>query len=360
MTTPLSNVLKARIEQTGPMGIAEFMTECLLNPNYGYYTTRDPLGDHGDFITAPEISQMFGELVGLALVQSWLEQGAPENIVLAELGPGRGTLMADALRAMSAVPGARFVPHLVEASPHLRKVQSETLSDHTPIWHDHIDDLPEGPLFLIANEFFDALPIRQYIRTQDAWSERQVGLVDGALSFGLAPPVSRAELEDWSDRAKEGDMIEISPAAPVLAEEIARRIQSDGGAALIIDYGSFGEMGDTFQAVRAHQKESPLVNPGEADLTAHVDFAAISKAVELKGAQPSGPVPQGVFLETLGITQRAQALAKRMSGATLETHVQAHRRLTHPKEMGSLFKVLGITPSNAPPIAGTVGVSETL
>ena len=359
MTTPLANILKARIEQTGPMGIAEFMTECLLHPRHGYYTTRDPLGDRGDFITSPEISQMFGELIGLALVQSWLEQGAPENAVLAELGPGRGTLMADALRAISAVPGANFVPHLVEASPHLRKVQSETLSGHDPVWHDHIDDLPEGPLFLIANEFFDALPVRQFIRTGENWSERQVGLVDEQLSFGLAPPVSRAELKTWSERTKDGDMVEISPAAPVLAQEIASRIQSGGGAALIIDYGSFGETGDTFQAVRAHQKESPLANPGEADLTAHVDFAAIVTAVEAAGARSNGPVPQGVFLETLGITQRAQALATRMSGAALETHIQAHRRLTHPTEMGSLFKVLGITPSNAPPIAGTLGATET-
>lgn len=351
--TPLAEILGARIAQTGPLTIAEYMTECLLHPAHGYYMTRDPFGRSGDFITAPEISQMFGELVGLALVQAWLEQGAQPDAVLVELGPGRGTLMADALRAMAAVPGANFTPHLVEASPTLRAVQAESLTASAPVFHEHPGTLPDGPTFLIANEFFDALPVRQFLRKGDGWAERQVGLSDGALVFGLSAPAPRDDLVDRIADTVEGDLIEICTPAQPLIEDIAHRIATHGGAALIIDYGSAGSTGDTFQAVRGHASEAPLAHPGQADLTAHVDFGALARTARSAGAVVTGPIPQGVFLETLGITARAQTLAARMEGAALEAHIAAHRRLTHPGEMGSLFQVLGLTPPGAPPIAGT-------
>ncbi len=357
--TPLAGLLAARIAQTGPLTIADYMTECLLHPVHGYYTTRDPFGIAGDFITAPEISQMFGELIGLALVQAWLEQGAPKDAVLVELGPGRGTLMADALRAMAAVPGATFTPHLVEASPSLRAVQAQTLKDHAPVFHDHPGTLPDAPTFLIANEFFDALPIRQFLRKGDGWAERQVGLSDGALAFGLAAPSPRDDLSHRLADTQDGDLVELCIPAQPLIDDIARRIATHGGAALIIDYGSAGGVGDTFQAVRGHAKEPPLAHPGQADLTAHVDFAALARTARAAGITVTGPVTQGVFLERLGITPRAQALGARMDGAARDAHIAAHRRLTHPDEMGSLFQVLGLTPVTAPPLAGTIGAAAT-
>ncbi len=353
--TPLAQQLIARLKQTGPITIAEYMTECLLHPRHGYYTTRDPLGRAGDFITAPEISQMFGELVGLSLVQAWLEQGAPSDAILVELGPGRGTLMADALRAMAAVPGTRLRPHLVEASPVLRDVQAATLAGHDPVWHDHVADLPDAPIFLVANEFFDALPIRQFLRTGSGWAERQVGLDGDSLCFGLAEPAPRADLAARMATTQDGDMVETcAPARPIMAD-IAARIAARGGAALIVDYGHLGGTGDSFQAVRGHQKEHPLANPGQADLTAQVDFAPLIQTARAAGCVATGPVPQGVFLERLGITPRAQALARNLQGAALDTHIAAHRRLTHPAEMGSLFQVVGLTPVGQPLLAGTFG-----
>lgn len=350
--TALREILLRRIAATGPISIAEYMTECLLHPEHGYYTTRDPLGAEGDFTTAPEISQMFGELMGLALAQAWLDQGAPAPFVLAEPGPGRGTLMADILRATARVPGfhAGLRLHLIEASPALRAAQAEKLPDAT--WHDRLDQIPgDLPLFMVANEFFDALPIRQFVRDGAGWRERVVGREGDALVFGLTAPVPLAELEHRLDDTEDGDMVETSPALPALVGEIGARIAANGGAALIVDYGGRGATGDSFQAVRGHEKVDPLDMPGQADLTAHVDFAALARAAA--PAACAGPVPQGVFLERLGITARAQALAARLDGAALEAHVAAHRRLTHPAEMGDLFKVAALHPCNMPPPPGT-------
>ncbi|ANT60640.1 ATP synthase subunit beta [Salipiger sp. CCB-MM3] len=335
-------LLQARIAAEGPMTVAEYMTWCLLHPQHGYYTTRDPLGAKGDFTTAPEISQMFGELLGLALAQSWLDQGRPARFVLAELGPGRGTLMADALRAMRGVPGLLDAAelHLVEASPALRAEQAARLGDHAPVWHDSLADLPEAPLFLIANEFFDALPVRQFLRDGNGWRERVVGWHEGALSFGLTDIAPQAALEHRLAGTQQGDLVETCAPAAALTQEIGRRIAAHGGAALLVDYGSWGSLGDTLQAVRAHQKTGPLDTPGDADLTAHVDFCALAAAAA--PAQVSWLTAQGVFLERLGITERARALAAGLTGAALDTHIRAHRRLTHPDEMGSLFKVLGL------------------
>ncbi len=347
----LASRLKARIAQTGPMSVSDYMAECLLHPEHGYYTTRDPLGAAGDFTTAPEISQMFGELIGLALAQAWLDQGAPAPFTLAELGPGRGTLMADILRAAGAVPGfgAAARVHLVEASPSLRQQQAARLADITVTHVADVGDLPQAPLFLVANEFFDALPIRQFVRDGAVWRERLVGLDGARLGFGLGPPQALPELAHRSD-VGDGGVVELCPAAAPIMAEIAGRIAGHGGAALVIDYGDWRSLGDTLQAVRRHQPEDPLANPGEADLTAHVDFEALAQAAP--GLVCSRLTPQGVFLERLGITPRAQKLAAGLTGAALETHIAAHRRLTHPDEMGTLFKVLAFVGQGVPMLPG--------
>lgn len=347
--TALADLLKKRIVRTGPITVAEYMAECLMHPTLGYYTTRDPFGQAGDFITAPEISQMFGELIGLSLAQAWLDQGQPSPFSLAELGPGRGTLMTDALRATKSVPGFHAAAQIcfVETSPTLREAQKTNVPSAK--FFDTVESLPELPLFLIANEFFDALPIRQFVRADNGWSERVIGVQDSQLEFGLTSAAPIAALETRLGDTKTGDLIETSAAAKAIAEEIGQRIEDRGGAALIIDYGDWVSLGDTLQALKAHEKLDPLVDPGQADLTAHVDFAEIAEAANCKATRLT---PQGIFLERLGITARAQSLSKNLSGSALETHVQAHRRLTHPTEMGDLFKVLGLFPSNAQPPAG--------
>ena len=348
--TALGDLLIARIRRTGPLNLSEYMADCLLHPDHGYYATRDPFGAQGDFITAPEISQMFGELIGLCLAQAWIDQGSPAKIVLAELGPGRGTLMADVLRATRSVPGFHTAAsvHLVEASPVLRAAQAKLVPQ--AIWHDSVATLPDAPLYLIANEFFDALPIRQFVRDSDGWREKMVGVTDGKLSFGLSAAAPIDLLQDRLDDTSDGDLVEVCPALGAIAEDIGERIAADGGAALVIDYGDWLSLGDTFQALKAQKHIDPLATPGEADLTAHVDFAAIAK--NIKTARVTQMTPQGVFLERLGITQRAQALAAQLDGNARDTHIKAHRRLTHPDEMGDLFKVIGIYPSLAKPPAG--------
>lgn len=351
------NELKARlierIGRTGPMTLAEYMTECLLHPEYGYYTQRDPLGRAGDFVTAPEISQMFGELLGLWLAQAWMDQGAPGEFALVELGPGRGTLMADALRATARVPGFHDALrlHLVEASQRLRTAQTELLEAHAPEFHDDLDTLPDLPLFLLANEFFDALPIRQFQRDAGpAWRERVVGVGNGDLVVGLAPPAPIAALEERLGDTREGQIVETCAPAEAIASGVGARIATHGGAALIVDYGEAESIGDTFQAVAGHTPVDPLSAPGAADLTAHVAFGPIARAA--RPAKATSLVPQGVFLERLGITDRARALARTLEGDALEAHVAAHRRLTHPDEMGNLFKVLALSPDTAPPPPG--------
>ncbi|MDP3959261.1 MAG: SAM-dependent methyltransferase [Pseudorhodobacter sp.] len=349
--TPLEALLIRRVNATGPIRLADYMAECLLHPEHGYYTTHDPFGADGDFTTAPEISQMFGELLGLCLAQSWLDQGAPAPFTLAELGPGRGTLMADLLRATKAVPGfqAGAQVTLIEASPTLRSRQRATLGSHPARWLDTVDALPEAPLFLIANEFFDALPIRQFTRDAAGWRETMVGLVAGRLAFGLAPAASLAALEPRLADTAPGDIVEICPAAPPIIAAVARRITAHGGAALIIDYGGWHSRGDTFQALRGHVYADPLTTPGAADLTAHVDFEALARTAA--PCATAGPVAQGVLLTRLGIAARTERLARNLTGAALENHRAATRRLTDPQEMGTLFKALALHPlgSLAPP-----------
>ena len=347
----LREALLARIAAEGPMSVADYMAECLLDPRHGYYATRDPLGAAGDFTTAPEVSQVFGELIGLCLAQAWLDRGRPAPVRLVEMGPGRGTLMADALRAARAVPGffdAASV-HLVEASPVLRGAQARALGNG-PTWHDRLEEVPEGPLLLVGNEFLDALPVRQFVREGAVWRERMVGADGTALAFGIAPPTVPLFLAQRLRDTPDGGLVEWRPAVPALMAEVERRIAADGGVALWIDYGEWGSRGDTFQAVRSHAFADPLETPGQADLTAHVDFEAVARAAPRLAA--SGPTPQGVFLERLGATARAQALARGLEGTALEAAVAAHRRLTHPEEMGTLFKVLALTSKDAPPVPG--------
>jgi NADH dehydrogenase [ubiquinone] 1 alpha subcomplex assembly factor 7 len=349
--TPLEAILQAQIKRFGPMSLAEYMSLCLLHPAHGYYTTKRPLGAAGDFTTAPEISQMFGEMLGICLVETWHAQGQPVPFILAELGPGRGTLMADILRVGARVSGFLEAAEiwLVEASPSLQSQQADLLQDHKVNWCSQIAELPNMPLFLIANEFFDALPLRQFQRAENGWQERMVGLEGDALAFGLAASMPIEALEDHRQNAP-GHIIETNSAASAIMAEIATRISQHSGAALIVDYGDWHPVFPSFQAVRNHKKVDPLSRPGETDLTAHVNFAALALA-----ATPlthTAMTPQGHLLERLGITARAQALATKLDGQALETHIAAHRRLTHPDEMGTLFKAIGFYPEGHPPPPG--------
>jgi NADH dehydrogenase [ubiquinone] 1 alpha subcomplex assembly factor 7 len=347
----LHDLLVEQIAANGPMRVSDFMTDCLLHPEYGYYTTQDPFGASGDFITAPEISQMFGELIGLSLAQSWMDQSSPTVFTLAEFGPGRGTLMADILRATKGVSGFHDAASivLIEASPKLRAQQSLTLAGYDPQWIDNVEQLGALPTYAVANEFFDALPIRQFIRDGIGWRERQIGISDDALAFGLSAISPQPALAHRIEDTKDGDLVEECTAATAIIGPLGQRIKDHGGAALIIDYGDWRSLGDTLQALKNHAPVDPLLHAGQADLTAHVDFEALANACPCAYSRVT---PQGVFLERLGITQRAQTLAQNMEADTLKAHVSAHKRLTHPDEMGNLFKVMGLYPEQGRPPAG--------
>ena len=352
--TILGDNIIAAIEEDGPMRLDHYMTVCLQHPRYGYYMTQDPFGAQGDFITAPEISQMFGEMIGLWLADAWSISGSPQQARLVELGPGRGTLMSDVLRALRVAPGLteRLEVDLVETSPALRQAQRETLARETiPIqWRNSLSEVPPGPIFLVANEFFDALPVRQFVRATPGWRERVVGLdASRRLAFGLAP---KAE-PDLKLNAPLNSVIEVSPASQNVMTEIAQRIAAEGGAALIIDYGyAQTTLGESLQAVSRHEYADPLAAPGEADLTAHVDFAALARAAKAQGVKVLGPTTQGRFLTQLGIERRASALRSRASERQQADIDAALRRLTgsgDPREvMGDLFKVMAITRPDLP------------
>ena len=348
--TPLADLLIRRIGALGPISLAEYMAECLLHPAHGYYPTRDPFGAAGDFTTAPEISQMFGELLGLCLAQSWLDQGSPAPFTLAELGPGRGTMMADVLRATRGVAGFHAAAEvvLVEASPKLRQVQAKTLQ-RAVRWIETVGDLPRKPLFLLANEFFDALPIQQFQRVQGGWRERMIGLAGDQLSFGLSDPVAPGAIGPQFGADPEATVVELCPAAQAMAATLGEHLRRHGGAALIADYGGWRSKGDTLQALRKHLMECPLENPGEADLTAHVDFEVLALAF---GTPRTGLTDQGVVLKRLGIDQRAARLAESLTGAALQSHLAAYQRLTDPAEMGSLFKMIAFHAPGSPPPPG--------
>ncbi len=323
------------------------MTLCLTDSEHGYYTTRDPLGARGDFITAPEVSQMFGEMIGLWMAAVWKQMGAPENLRIVELGPGRGTLMKDALRAAKVMPAFRdaVVLHLVEISPALKEQQERTLEHlHTPMfWHPSLNDVPKGPAIVIANEFFDALPVNQVIKTDYGWHERQIEIdAAGKLAFTVAsdplPQFDRL-LPASARNATDNSIFEWR--ADTVAMEFGRRIARDGGAALVIDYGhAESAVGDTLQAVGQHAYADPLSAPGNLDLTAHVDFQALAKAAEAMGAAGFGPLDQATFLRRLGIEQRAASLKIKNANASASDIDAALARLIGEGRtgMGTLFK----------------------
>ena len=355
--------LKARIaaliEAQGPMSVAQFMTISLLDPQSGYYATRDPLGAGGDFTTAPEISQMFGEMIGLWLVQAWSDQGCPKNPRLVELGPGRGTLMADILRTAKVAPEflADLEVVLIEASPALQQVQADKLrgSGADISWQAQFDDsLSDRPLFLIANEFFDALPLRQYVKTDRGWCERMVTALNDDLTFALAPvPVPPSTIPADRENAPDGGVYETSPASIALAENIAGVIAAKGGAALIIDYGYAEASGfsETLQAVSGHRFADALAEPGEDDLSAHVDFAALAQAGRRGGAAVFGPVTQGMLLANVGITERAGQLMQ-SNPDNAKDLLSATERLIGNDQMGKLFKALAFVPPAISDVAG--------
>ncbi len=348
-------MLAAEIRARGPLSIARYMALALGHPAHGYYQHRDPLGAAGDFTTAPEISQMFGEIVGLWLAQAWAQRGRPSPARLVELGPGRGTLMADLLRATARVAGFRrsLAVHLVESSPRLRELQAERLGGIDAAWHDRFEQLPPGPLFLVANEFLDALPVHQLVRTGQSWVERRVGLAgDASLAFvqdDRPSPLGRS-LPD----AAPGAVAELSPARAELAQQIGERIAAEGGVALLIDYGAWveGPSGDTLQAVRGHGRADPLAAPGAADLSTQVDFKALAEAARDGGAAVFGPVPQGTFLRTFGIEARALQLLERARPEQRRELRAGLFRLTDPAAMGELFKVLVLARPKGPPPPG--------
>ncbi|MBL4806339.1 MAG: SAM-dependent methyltransferase [Rhodobacteraceae bacterium] len=332
------------------MSIARYMMLCLSHPEHGYYTTGYPIGAKGDFVTAPEISQLFGEMIGIWLVNSWIELGGPPEFILAELGPGRGTLMADILRATANHSGfskARRV-YLVETSPSLRDQQATILEAHDVSFVDTVNDLPNAPIFMIANEFFDALPIQQYVKTDIGWQERCVDNNGSAFKITLTAPKQNSDLDKIFPNLPTGIIVERSTISENISESIGARIQKYGGVALFIDYGDWSGVGDTFQSVKGHSSSTTLENQGQSDLTAHVQFQrlAIASLCETQFTT------QGMFLEQMGITERAQTLAKPLSNTKTDTLIASHRRLVHQQEMGELFKVLALRATKQPELIG--------
>ncbi|MGO4571344.1 class I SAM-dependent methyltransferase [Microvirga sp. 2TAF3] len=340
--TAFADRLRDLIALEGPITVERYMGLCLQH----YYATRDPLGAAGDFTTAPEISQMFGELIGLWMLEVWHGMGRPARVRLIELGPGRGTLMADLLRAARLMPDflAAVSVHLVETSPTLRERQKAILekSGISVEWHDRLEDVPPGPALLVANEFFDALPVRQFMATDRGWCERLVGLDQDRLAFGLSPEPEKS----FGNPVRLGDILEWPSASITLAKDLARRLVRDTGAALLIDYGYWGPaFGDTLQALKRHAYLDPLAEPGEADLTTHVDFHRLAQAAASENALVHGMATQRDFLQALGIEARASSLKHRANPAQAEAIDRALERLTAggDKAMGELFKVLALT-----------------
>ena len=348
-------MLAEAIRRDGPLPVARFIDLALNHPVYGYYRNRDPLGAQGDFVTAPELSQAFGEVIGAWLAQAWLDLGGPAPFRLVELGPGRGTLLADALRVTGGVAGfcEGLRLHLVETSERLRAAQTARIAEWRVSWHGEFGEVPPGPLLLVANEFFDALPAHQLVATARGWVERCVDRdVEGRLTFRLAE--RRSSLSDGLPDAPPGTVAEVSPARTELAHAIARRVAHQGGVALVIDYGAWAEgpTGDTLQATRRHAPCDPLDAPGTADLTTHVDFRALAEAACAGGAAVYGPVPQGTFLSSLGVHLRTARLLERATPHQQRALRAALFRLTDASAMGELFKVLVLASPQAPPPPG--------
>jgi NADH dehydrogenase [ubiquinone] 1 alpha subcomplex assembly factor 7 len=354
-TTPLGKDLAALIAQEGPLSIERYMALCLSDPRYGYYMTRDPLGARGDFITAPEISQVFGELLGLWCGECFRLMGSPSSFLLVELGPGRGTLMADALRVLKIVPSFLDTVeiHLVETSPVLRAQQQANLKAFQDkiTWHVSIDTLPAKPALILANEFFDALPIRQFQKEAQGWHERLIGLdEDGTLVLGLAaePTPSLAALQ-----AEDGSVYEEARIGATIMRSLARHLRSYGGAMLAIDYGHVRSgFGDTWQAMTHHAFADPLARPGEADLTSHVDFQKLGESAAAGGAMVAPAITQRDLLLRLGLEPRLQQLTRGNPDRSYDVTKACLRLIDHtsPQAMGQLFKALALSHPDFGPI----------
>lgn len=338
----LATVFQRLIANTGPISLMHYMGEA----NARYYNSRDPLGQAGDFITAPEISQMFGELIGLWLADLWIRAGRSEPVHYVELGPGKGTLAVDAIRAAKRY-GLEPRVHFVESSIALKGVQLNSVPG--AIWHDSLTGVPlDGPVLLVANEFLDALPVRQLVRTADGWRERMIGLDGGRLIPVAGSQPMDAAVPEYRRQAAEGTIIETCPGAAAVVYETAGRLIAQGGAALFIDYGhETSQDGSTLQAVREHRRVDPFATPGEADLTAHVDFATLATIAQSRGAKWLGTVPQGEWLRALGIETRTESLAAYapQHAAALDA---ARDRLIGEGQMGLLFKVMGLASPDWP------------
>jgi NADH dehydrogenase [ubiquinone] 1 alpha subcomplex assembly factor 7 len=339
----LAEQVDAQITADGPMSLSTYMSLCLSHPRHGYYVAGRPIGAAGDFITAPEISQMFGEIIGFFIVNLWQQMGQPTSFTLLELGPGRGTLMQDALRAASKADGFENALHLqlFESNALLKGEQEKRLGPYSPYWSSDIDAVSDDPIFVVANEFFDALPIKQFVKTDDGWHENLVGLKDGARTFGLSPePIAESAAPEAVHGAFAGEVLELSAAAADVMQRLSRKVALQGGAILAIDYGyAKTQTGETFQAVKDHAFADPLEAPGEADLSAHVNFEVLAAAAKATGLAVAPLADQGEWLLKLGLGERARKLAK-SNPQEAGNIARAIERLTSPEQMGTLFKVL--------------------
>lgn len=353
MSTPLAEKIKTIIRASGPISVTDYFSLCLADPEHGYYKTREPFGRHGDFITAPEISQLFGEMIAVFVVHAWQRHGSPDNVRLVEIGPGRGTMMSDLLRVIRKVAPPLYdglTGHLVETSERLRGVQRVTLEAYSTkiSWHDDFTEVPEGFTLIVTNELFDAIPIRQFVKTAVGFRERMIALDENdelAFAAGVAT-LDPAILPAPASTIPEGTVFEFAPARQAVMQTLSERLKEFGGTALIIDYGSMvSGFGDTLQAVRNHEYDPPLANPGEADLTSHVDFEALAKVALASGISISGGLRQGEFLYGLGLAERAAALARDKDAAEQRLITAAVDRLAGEGagKMGELFKVIAVS-----------------
>lgn len=354
MTTPLADKIKAIISVHGPISVTDYFALCLADPEHGYYRTRDPFGRGGDFVTAPEVSQLFGEMIGIFLVHAWEKHLKPRrNVRIAEIGPGRGTMMADMLRVLQRLAPELYEAatiHLVETSPTLRDIQGKTLSAHAEkvAWHDSFDEIPSGFLLLSANEFFDAVPIRQFVKTQTGFRERLVGIDgDGELAFMTgAGSLDPTLLPSGHQAAPSGSIAEVAPARAAIMQMLSDRLFDGGGTAVIVDYGHLAAgFGDTLQAVFKHEFDPPLAHPGEADLTSHVDFEVLADVARARSVAVNGMMTQGEFLLKLGLLERAGTLGRDKDASEQEAIRAAVERLAGdgPNQMGELFKVMAVS-----------------
>ena len=355
--TPLVAIMREEIAALGPITVGRYMDLALQHPKHGYYRVENPIGAGGDFITAPEISQMFGELIGLWCVDVWWKMGSPEKVTLLELGPGRGTLMRDALRATAKADGFHKAVqvHLLESNEILRAQQMEKLGDFNPVYLENLADLPHQPVLAIANEFFDALPIRQFVKGENGWRERLVMWDEDRFAFVLSPPDRAFEFlvpEDLRD-APTGTEYELSPLSLALMKQLATHIAKHSGGGLVIDYGYLhAPKHATFQGMSQNYGNDVLGSPGKVDLTAYVDFNALRRVAASQGVFTAGPVWQGEFLKALGIELRAAQLKHGASPAQAADIDTALHRLMDDDQMGSLFKVLGLLSPNLKDMAG--------